>query len=179
MNARTLCLAVLFFGEASGYEIRKLSTDGQFSYFVDASFGAIYPALNKLESDGLIAGRLESQTGKPAKKMYAITDSGRAAFLEALTHPPAPDVFRSEFLLIAMCVDLQPRDVIRRAIDTRFAQLQAEIDQLQTIAVDCDHPGTRWVVDYGITCMTASLRYLEDNRASLEALAAPAAAAAE
>ena len=178
MNVRTICLAILSFGEASGYEIRKLSTEGDFSYFVYASFGAIYPALNKLESEGLVTGRLETQAGKPAKKIYAITDAGRAAFREALAQPPARDIFRSEFLLIAMCADLQSPEVIRRAIDTQAAQLEIEIEQLGRIAADCDHPGTCWVVNYGLACMRTSLAYLKENRASLEALAMPPAAAA-
>ncbi len=45
MSVRSLCLAILSFGDATGYEIRKESTEGRFSYFDDASFGSIYPAL--------------------------------------------------------------------------------------------------------------------------------------
>ena len=41
MSVRTLCLAILSFGDATGYEIRKLSTEGRYSYFVDASFGSV------------------------------------------------------------------------------------------------------------------------------------------
>ena len=50
MNVRTICLAILFEGEASGYEIRKLSVEGEYSYFIDASFGSVCPALAKLEA---------------------------------------------------------------------------------------------------------------------------------
>jgi len=45
MSVRGLCLAILSYGDATGYEIRKESTEGRFSYFDDASFGSIYPAL--------------------------------------------------------------------------------------------------------------------------------------
>ena len=67
MNVRTICLAILYDGEATGYEIRKLSVEGEYSYFIDASFGSIYPALAKLELDGLVTSRVETQEGKPAK----------------------------------------------------------------------------------------------------------------
>ena len=77
MNVRTICLAILFEGESTGYEIRKLSVEGEYSYFVDASFGAIYPALQKLEADKLVTSRVEQQDGKPAKKIYVITELGR------------------------------------------------------------------------------------------------------
>ena len=40
MNVRTICLAILYDGDSTGYEIRKLSTEGEYSYFIDASYGA-------------------------------------------------------------------------------------------------------------------------------------------
>ena len=120
MSVRTLCLAILSFGDATGYEIRKLSTEGRYSYFVDASFGSIYPALARLEADGLVTVREEAQSGKPSRKIYSITEAGRAAFIDALSETPGPDTFRSPFLLVAMCADLVVADTIRAAIDHRL-----------------------------------------------------------
>ena len=54
MNAKTLILAILNFQESTGYEIRKMSTEGAYSYFVDISYGSIYPTLAKLEADGFV-----------------------------------------------------------------------------------------------------------------------------
>ncbi|HHY48365.1 MAG TPA: PadR family transcriptional regulator, partial [Alphaproteobacteria bacterium] len=54
MNVRTICLAILYDEEASGYEIRKLVVEGEYSYFIDASYGSIYPALQKLEAEKLV-----------------------------------------------------------------------------------------------------------------------------
>ena len=79
MNVRTVCLAILYDKEASGYEIRKLSVEGEYAYFIDASFGSIYPALAKLEAEGLVTSRVAQQDGRPAKKVYAITPAGRSA----------------------------------------------------------------------------------------------------
>ena len=53
MNVRTLCLGVLSFGEATGYEIKKEIEEGPFSHFIEASFGSIYPALTQLLGEGL------------------------------------------------------------------------------------------------------------------------------
>ena len=87
MNVRTLCLSILYNGEASGYDIRRMCTEEEFAYFVEASYGSIYPALAKLEEDGLVTSRTEQQDGKPAKKIYSITDAGRDAFVAALGEP--------------------------------------------------------------------------------------------
>ena len=67
MNVKTLCLAILYDENATGYEIRKLSVEGEYAYFVEASFGSIYPALAKLEEEGLVTSQVELQDGKPAK----------------------------------------------------------------------------------------------------------------
>lgn len=176
MNVRTLCLAILYFGDATGYEIKKLSMEGKYSHFVDASFGSIYPSLARLEKEGLVTCREETQPGKPPRKVYSITPAGRSVFVQSLLEPPARDVFRSEFLLIAMCAELLPPAVVRRAIDTRVAQLRAEIEHLTQISSESDRPGTLWAVDYGLSCLNGSLDYLDAHRAELEALAGQAAA---
>ena len=101
MNVRTICLAILYDEDATGYEIRKMSTEGDYSYFVDASYGAIYPALQKLEADALVTSRVEQQDGKPAKKIYSITQTGRREFINSRFEQLGEDEYRSEFLLFA------------------------------------------------------------------------------
>src|SRR3546814_15590312 len=96
MDAKTLCLGVLSRGAASGYEIKKAFEEGPFSHFHQASFGSIYPALNALSADGLVAVRAQAQQKRPAKKIYSLTPKGRNALLAALMAPPGPDAVRSD-----------------------------------------------------------------------------------
>lgn len=172
MNVKTLCLAILYFEEATGYEIRKMSTDGRYSHFVDASFGSIYPALNRLEKDGLVTFREEAESGKPNRKIYSITDTGRRYFLDSLNEKPAKDVYRSEFLMIAMCAEFLPKEVVTRAIDTRIKHLEDEINLLKGFAENKHSTeGIRWATGYGMDCMQNSLKHLTKNRHELETLA--------
>nr|WP_306266318.1 PadR family transcriptional regulator [Pararhizobium sp. IMCC3301] len=171
MNVRTLCLAILNFEDATGYEIRKMSIDGKYSHFVDASYGSIYPALNKLENDALVTCREESHPGKPSRKIYSITSSGREELIRSLLEPPAPDVFRSEFLMIAISAEMLPRDVVIKAIDTHKAQLQQELRIIEQIEAKSVHPSFNWAASYGMHCMSQSLKFLEKSRAKLEACA--------
>lgn len=73
----TLILAVLADGPRHGYgvarEIERRSGDR-----LSPGEGALYPALRALEMDGLIAGDWETQTGGPARKVYTLTEKGRA-----------------------------------------------------------------------------------------------------
>ena len=171
VNVRTLCLAILYFGEATGYEIKKMSVEGKYSYFADASFGSIYPALAKLEADGCVTVREEPQPGKPARKIYSITETGKQVFIEALREPPGHDVFRSGFLLVSMCAALLPKTRLAKSIDERLADLQADIDHMEDVATTTGNAGVAWTVRYGAACIKASREFLLANRAELESIA--------
>ncbi|MFK7791798.1 MAG: PadR family transcriptional regulator [Devosiaceae bacterium] len=164
MNVRTLCLAILHHQDATGYEIRKLSTEGKYAYFVDASFGSIYPALAKLEDEGLVTCRLEQQDGKPARKVYSINQAGRDALRGSLKDEPTPDVFRSEFLLIGMCSDLLEPGDMERTLNVHTAQVEQELAKLDDMKANLVDSEKGWLHDYGTTCMRAQLTWLHANR---------------
>lgn len=181
MNVRTLCLAILHHQDATGYEIRKLSTDGKYAYFVDASFGSIYPALAKLEDEGLVTCRQEQRDGKPLRKIYTINERGRAALRTNLQEAPTPDVFRSEFLLIGMCADLLESGDLERTLDVHIEQVKDEMVKIDQMCADMADSGGSWLPDYGKTCMNTQLDWLYANRARIvkhgeQAAAAPSAA---
>ena len=161
MSVRSLCLAILNFGDATGYEIRKEAIEGRFSYFDDASFGSIYPALAKLTADGMVTVREEIQPGKPARKVYSVTDAGREEFVTTLCEPQAPDTFKSPFLLVALHAEQVGPDVLRRAIERRREQVRAELKHLTDHIENCPHGGSNWTQAYGIACMSFTLDYLE------------------
>ena len=182
MNVRTVCLAILQFSDATGYEIKKMSTEERFAFFVDASFGAIYPALARLQDDGCVTVREEYESGKPPRKIYSITAKGRAELVESLRVLPRPDSFKSEFLLIALCAGLLDRETIVRAMDKRIKDLQNDLKMFDEAegCIGQGSSGLAWVAEYGRTVHEASLKYLLENRGKLEALTrAPANEAAE
>ena len=177
MNVRTLILAILNFCEASGYEIKKMSSEGGFSYFIDISYGSIYPTLAKLEMEGMVACRVERHAGKPDAKIYSITEEGRAELVRGLSQPAQKDVFKSEFLLLAINAELVGPDAVATAIAERISYLESEIEMFDGLLADCDHPATCWVVNYGRHVMTSGLHYLKSHRDELIALASNAGAA--
>ena len=71
-----LILAVLNEAPCHGYAIaREIERRSQGE--LGAREGALYPALRVLESNGLIAGAWQEQTGTPARKVYELTPLGR------------------------------------------------------------------------------------------------------
>ncbi len=171
MNVRALCLAILNFGDATGYEIRKKSSEGEYSYFVDASYGSIYPALAKLEDEELVTCREEAQSGKPSRKIYSITVAGRNEFHAALKSPPQKDSFKSEFLLIAICAPMMQRADLTAAIEVRITQLEEELAMIRHAPDEFKSAAGGWTSGYGEFCMSASLNYLLEHRYELEATA--------
>ena len=178
MNVRTVCLAILYDGDSTGYEIRKLSTEGEYCYFVDASFGAIYPALAKLEDDKLVTSRVEQQDGKPAKKIYSITALGRHEFINSLFEQLGEDEYRSEFLLFARFAAELPRSLVQVRLKERLASLDNAIAEMDRLESNYTQQADRWIIDYGRSCMAFARDYIEAHMGELLALARPDAAAA-
>lgn len=171
MDAKTLCLGALMHQDASGYEIRKMYEEGPYSCFHAVSFGSIYPALNQMLADGLVTVREMVQEGRPDKKVYAITDQGREAFIRGLNTDPAPDRFRSDMLYILSFGHLLPAERRTALLDGYVEEHRRMIEDLNASAEDWadTSPGGRFVRDFGLTIYDAIVRYITDNRHILEA----------
>ena len=78
-RTRQAILGFLTWGPMSGYDIQRV-VSGSISNFWQESFGRIYPMLAELERDGLATMREESSPGGRPRKVYSITEDGRAAF---------------------------------------------------------------------------------------------------
>lgn len=168
MDVQSLCLAVLSWGPATGYEIRKAFEEGPFAHFHEASFGSIYPALRQLEAGGLVAGTAEHQEKRPDKRVYRVTPVGEAALRTALLEPPRPDRIRSDSLAVLFMAHLLPpshADAVAAAyLDhhrTRLARMT------EKGCSDCATPGQRFVHGFGVALYEAAVRYLENQKAPL------------
>jgi DNA-binding PadR family transcriptional regulator len=65
----------------SGYDLKKLFEETPLGNF-SSSPGAIYPALGRLRKRGLIEGRDENTDSLRPRRVYHVTDAGRAALRE-------------------------------------------------------------------------------------------------
>ena len=157
MSVRTLCLAILNIQDATGYEIKKHCIDGRFQHFVETSFGSIYPALAKLENEGLVTCHTQAQDGKPDRKIYSITDEGRIEFIKAINVMPQPDKFKSEFLLLSINAEIASRELLETAIDAQFFQYQGELEMIESVLEEVDQPALLWTANYGKATLEAKI----------------------
>ncbi len=169
MNIRTLCLGILRFGDATGYEIKKMVEEDMFNHFIEASYGSIYPALTRMSQDGLVTCREEAQSGKPDKKVYSITEEGQAELVRTLAEAPRPDKFKSEFLFVMLLGDLLPQDHIAAVYAQRIIDMRAELEQMRSCVDANPHDGSRFVTGYGIAVYEAAIAYLERHRDDMTA----------
>ena len=165
MSVRTLCLGILSFQDATGYEIKKMVEEGLFSHFIDASFGSIYPALARMLKDGLVTVRTEEQPGKPSKKVYSITDKGRSVLAQAVNTDPARDKFKSEFLFQILLMQHATPEHLAIIYDAYIEEQEAELERICSCGCALpDHVGARFVNEYGQAMLKTAIDFLHKRR---------------
>jgi DNA-binding PadR family transcriptional regulator len=74
---------------SSGYDLRKIFAETAMGNY-SSSPGAIYPALERLETAGLIQGTVEETGGMRRRRLYRLSPKGLAALKGWLAHPIKP-----------------------------------------------------------------------------------------
>lgn len=77
-----LVLANLMLKPCYGYEFKRHQK------VLNPNNNKIYPLLKKFTDEGLVTVRSETQSDRPARKVYEITDAGRQRFVEKLRDFP-------------------------------------------------------------------------------------------
>lgn len=121
-------LGLLSHEELTGYEIKK-RMDTTLTYFWNASYGSIYPALSDLVERGLATKREEANK-KRNKLIYTITDAGRNYLKNWLTRPAAKDELRYETLLKLFFGDEQGEEQTISHIEAFEAKIKKELPYL-------------------------------------------------
>ncbi|MBC2876944.1 MULTISPECIES: PadR family transcriptional regulator [Streptomyces] len=127
MALRHAVLAALLDGELSGYELAK-AFDLGVANFWHARPQQLYAELSRLETDGLVAGREVVQETRPTKRLFRVTDAGRAE-LEAFAAASAkPSFIRDDLLVKVQAADEVDTDALIAQLAERAAFAQAKID---------------------------------------------------
>jgi PadR family transcriptional regulator AphA len=171
MDVKTLCLGVLSGANHSGYEIKRCCEE-VFRHFFVAGFGSIYPALAELQRDGLVTVENVEQKKRPDKKIYQITEAGRAALAAELVATPPRHKVRSEFLTLMYFAHLLPPERVDVVLGEMIDRFEATlVDELAVFdgegAPGALTPGQRFALGYGRTVLTAALAYCKRQRPQL------------
>jgi DNA-binding PadR family transcriptional regulator len=157
MDLQSVLLGFLMNKSMTGYDLKKAFSIS-FSFFSGLSYGSIYPALKKMETQGLVSRRMEIQDGAPNRKIYTITDAGKRAFLDSLESPVVPEQPRNPLLMKLFFFEhlsaekrhtitvhyLDSIEELRKRLDAARPEVEACADRFQYL---CFQFGLRFVED--------------------------------
>jgi DNA-binding PadR family transcriptional regulator len=127
-------LGVLAREPLSGYDISRRMR-ASVGAFWQAQRSQIYPELARLEAAGLVAHHRVEQLDRPDKKVYQITDEGRATLRRWVTEPAGVPASRNEFVLKVYSLWLaEPRQALA-FVRAREAQHRDRLDRLESSAL--------------------------------------------
>lgn len=140
-DARLFVLATLDrLGQAHGHEVAREAAVDRMESWAHVSQGALYSALRKAETDGLITPVRIEQVGRlPQRTVYQLTPDGRAALDEARAAAwdrigLAPDPFDVALSVSDGLPPAQLRPLIEQRLNAytdTLAQLQQQLDEVR------------------------------------------------
>jgi DNA-binding PadR family transcriptional regulator len=164
MNMQDVILGFLYEQPMSGYDIKQMM-ENSVSYFFDASFGAIYPALRKMEKEGLVEKQVILQEGKPNKNLFAITESGKEEFQQYLNSPINPTIMRSDVLIRIFFAQFTTLGNVEKWLTEERAKNLAMFENLKRIAEKYPNmeQHKRFTLEFGIRQAEMILGLLDEE----------------
>ncbi|GAB2585855.1 PadR family transcriptional regulator [Microlunatus antarcticus] len=117
-------------GDMHGHQLRLLAEEEHVHLWTDISVGALYGALKRLTTEGLLAEvRVEREGSYPERQVYGITDAGRTALAELHREGLHQVSFRPDpFDLALSRPDPDRLDDLPSALESRLATLRALLE---------------------------------------------------
>jgi DNA-binding PadR family transcriptional regulator len=165
-----LFLALLGSGPAHGYDLKR-SYDAQFgAIWGPLNIGQVYTTMSRLERDGFVVHETVAQGDRPDKKVYEITDAGRAALSTWLGEADDAPAVKSDVVLKLVAARLtgaDPAPILARQRQ-RYLQSLRDLDALA--ALDGDVVG-ELLLEGAALHVDAELRWLDHCERRLRELA--------
>jgi len=171
MSLEYAILGFLNYHPYTGYDLKKVF-DKSIRHFWPADQSQIYRTLTHLTELGFAEMEKVAQEDRPDRKVYHITEAGRADLLKWLSGPPPLDEPRSAPLIQVFFSGLLSDDevlvkfegyaVIMRSILAQYDQVPAQIiPYQQEITSPREHFFWLLTLDNGIRQMRANLEWTE------------------
>lgn len=132
MALRNAIMATLLEGEASGYDLAK-GFDASVANFWAATPQQLHRELDRMEADGLVRARVVEQERRPNKRLFSLTEAGRAELRAFTARAPRPGAIRDELLVQVQAVDAGDAAAVRVALEQRRALAQAKVARYERL----------------------------------------------
>jgi DNA-binding PadR family transcriptional regulator len=147
----------------SGYDL-EVVINGSIGRFWNVTRSQIYRELRALEDVGFVSS---AEPGARARRVYALTPRGRAAFGAWLAREPGRDVTRIPFLLQVFFGDALSPDVLAARVRERRALYEAQREEYRSRLpeVEAAAPFPALTMRFGLRYAEASIAWLDDIEA--------------
>ncbi|WHU49415.1 PadR family transcriptional regulator [Gordonia sp. L191] len=132
MSLRHAILAELLDDGASGYQLAK-TFDVAVASFWFATPQQLYAELSRLEADGLIRGREVTQQGRPNKRVFTLSDAGRAALVDFVSAASKPTFVRDDLLVKVRACDVGEGATLIDTLHARRAHALAKAELIESL----------------------------------------------
>ncbi len=168
MSIKHAILGLLAEAPGHGYDLRA-AFETQLAPQSRLNYGQVYTTLERLQRDGLVANEVVSQTERPDKKVYSVTDRGRGELAAWLSQPAKLELdLRNEtYLKIMLARRLEGFDPLETIAIERRACLERMHDVAQARAKTGSSAaaaaafGTRVLLDLALLRLEAFSKWLE------------------
>ena len=126
MALRHAVLAAVLEGEVSGYQLAK-RFDVSVANFWSATPQQLYRELERLEAAGLLSGRTVEQQRRPNKRVFTLTDAGRAELHTFIAAPTRPTAIRDDFLVKLQAAEDDDLDSVRESLTERLDHARGKL----------------------------------------------------
>jgi DNA-binding PadR family transcriptional regulator len=168
-------LGLICLSPSSGYDLKRMFAATPMGVYQPSS-GALYPALRRLETRGLVRAQSQNGTGESARhrRVYEPTQAGREANVTWLRAPIEPATVARDLGLhlmrFVMMEHVFPREEILGFLDNlreALTAFTADLERHAATAHPGGHPGL--ALDHGLAVYRASVQWAEQAIASLRA----------
>lgn len=139
MDLRSTILGLLSWQSFSGYDLKRIISNSEVFYW-SGNNNQIYKSLIALQQEGLVTYQVHVQESLPAKKIYSITEPGRAElYRNLLVDPELPELRKGFLIQLAWAEILSDEEIL--ALLRRYEDEVA--NQLRMRQAQAANPGSR------------------------------------
>ncbi|MHC1784252.1 MAG: PadR family transcriptional regulator [Anaerolineaceae bacterium] len=141
MDIRYTILGFLDWKPLSGYDLKKLIARSDLFYW-SGNNNQIYTALIQLHKEELVTLQVELQENLPARKIYTITEKGRAEFHRWLFSAPELPEIQNNFLIQLAWADCLSEPELDGLLERYEGEIAVQMKMREAQAERAgDHPG--------------------------------------
>ncbi len=156
-------LALLADGPSHGYELKGSFEESVGPQWGELNIGHLYQVLDRLVRDGLVTRRSVSQTDRPDKTVYHLTERGRDELEEWLSTPfVRQGGYRDDFFLKLFAASRLGEDELERVVRVQREAYLGELASLAQLRTrHREEPLVHLLIEAAVLHTEANLRVVE------------------